>query len=62
MVSEVLKIVPANLMGLLFFITMLFVLDVTDYSRYMLVMFAVFSTIFTITARFVTRSVIDIDV
>lgn len=53
--SEVLKIIQANFIALLFLITLLFVLELTDFSRYMLAMFAIFSIIFSIAERCILR-------
>lgn len=53
--SEAFRIIQANFIGLLLLTTLLFVFDLTDYSRYMLAMFAIFSTLFSIIERFVLR-------
>ncbi|HOI39398.1 MAG TPA: undecaprenyl-phosphate glucose phosphotransferase [Methanobacterium sp.] len=53
--SEVSKIIQANIIGLLFLTTLLFIFRLTDYSRYMLVLFILFSTIFSVTERFILR-------
>ncbi len=53
--SEAFKIVQANVLGLLFLSTFLFISELTDYSRYMLAMFGLFSTIFSVTERFFLR-------
>lgn len=57
--SEAFKILQANFVGLFFLITMLFVLEFTDYSRYMLAMFGIFSTVLSITERFVIRKLLQ---
>jgi len=57
--SEALKIIQANCVGLFFLITMLFVLELTDYSRYMLAMFGIFSTVLSISERFVIRKLLQ---
>ena len=44
--SEAFKIIQANLIGLLFLVTMLFILRLTDYSRYMLAMFILLTPFF----------------
>ncbi len=53
--SEAFKIIESNFIGLLFLTTLLFVVNLTDYSRYMLAMFALFSTVFSITERYILR-------
>ena len=53
--SEAFKIVQANIIGLLVLSTYLFLVELTDYSRYMLAMFLLFSTIFSVTERFFLR-------
>jgi Undecaprenyl-phosphate glucose phosphotransferase len=58
--SEVIKIIEANFIGLLLVITMLFVFELTEYSRYMLAMFAIFSTIFSIAERFIIRTLLKL--
>lgn len=58
--SEAIKIFEANFIGLLFVVTMLFVFELTEYSRYMLAMFAIFSTIFSITERFIIRTLLKL--
>jgi len=58
--SEALKIIEANIIGLLVLVTFLFVFGLTDYSRYMLAMFAIFSTIFSITERFIIRTLLKL--
>ena len=57
--SEAFKILQANCVGLFFLVTMLFVLDFVDYSRYMLALFGILSTILSITERFVIRKVLQ---
>ncbi|WP_286242902.1 undecaprenyl-phosphate glucose phosphotransferase [Methanobacterium ferruginis] len=49
--SEAVKIIEANIIGLFFITTLLFVFELTEYSRYLLAMFAIFSTIFSIIER-----------
>ncbi len=58
--SEALKIIEANIIGLLFLVTLLFIFGFTDYSRYMLAMFAIFSTIFSVTERFIIRTLLKL--
>ena len=43
--SEIIQIFKINIIGLLVLITTLYVIKVDDYSRYLLAMFAIFSTI-----------------
>jgi Undecaprenyl-phosphate glucose phosphotransferase len=57
--SEAFKIIQANCIGLLFLVTLLFVLELTDYSRYMLAMFGIFSIVFSITERFIIRKLLQ---
>ncbi len=57
--SEAFKILQANVVGLFFLVTMLFVLEFTDYSRYMLAMFGIFSTVLSITERFIIRKLLQ---
>lgn len=49
------NIIKANAIGLLVLVTSLFILGQVDYSRYMLAMFAVFSTIFSTIERVIFR-------
>jgi len=58
--SEALKIIEANIIGLLVLVTFLFVFGLTDYSRYMLAMFALFSTIFSVIERFIIRRLLKL--
>lgn len=53
--SEALRILNANIIGLFFITTMLFAFEVTEYSRYLLAMFGLFSTTFSILERFGVR-------
>ena len=46
--SEAFQIIKVNLVGVLVLATVLFVLELTDYSRYLLAMFAIFSIVFSI--------------
>lgn len=57
--SEAFKIIQANCIGLLFLVTLLFVLELTDYSRYMLAIFGIFSIVFSITERFIIRKLLQ---
>ena len=54
--SETKQILKINVIGLLILITALYVIEVNVYSRYLLAMFAVFSSTFMIIERFVFRS------
>jgi len=54
--SETKQILKINVIGLLVLITALYVIEVGVYSRYLLAMFAVFSTTFMIIERFFFRS------
>ncbi len=54
--SETKQILKINIIGLLILITALYVIEVGVYSRYLLAMFAVFSTTFLIIERFFFRS------
>jgi Undecaprenyl-phosphate glucose phosphotransferase len=56
--NETKQIIQVNIIGLLILVTALYVIKVDDYSRYLLAMFAIFSTIFMITERFVFRSLL----
>lgn len=49
------SIIKANAMGLLMLVTFLFITAQVDYSRYLLAMFAVFSTIFSTIERIIFR-------
>lgn len=53
--SELFKIIQANIIGLLFLVALLFIIGLTDYSRYMLIIFILSSTIFSIVERFILR-------
>ena len=54
--SEIKQILKINIIGLLVLVTTLTLIEVDDYSRYLLAMFAIFSTTFMITERFLFRS------
>lgn len=56
MQSEAVKVIKANIIGLLILVTLLFVVELSDYSRYLLALFAVFSTVFTIIERLILRA------
>ncbi len=49
------NIIKANAMGLLMLVTFLFIIEQIDYSRYLLALFAVFSTIFSSIERIIFR-------
>lgn len=53
--SEAKKIFYVNVIGIFVLITALFIVDLTDYSRYLLAMFFIFSNLFSITERFILR-------
>jgi len=54
--TETKQILKINFIGLLILITTLYIIKVDDYSRYLLAMFAIFSTTFMIIERFLFRS------
>jgi Undecaprenyl-phosphate glucose phosphotransferase len=56
--SEVKQILKINIIGLLVLITTLYVIRIDDYSRYLLAMFAIFSTTFMISERFIFRTLL----
>ena len=56
--NETKQIIKVNIIGLLILVTALYIVEIVDYSRYLLAMFAIFSTIFMITERFVFRSLL----
>lgn len=53
--SEAIQILKVNFIGFLIFISALFIIDLTDYSRYLLAMFILFSTLFSIAERLILR-------
>jgi len=53
-----LNIIKANAMGLLMLVTFLFIIEQIDYSRYLLALFAVFSTIFSSIERIIFRQLL----
>lgn len=55
LISLPINIIKANVVGLLTLVTLLFVIEQLDYSRYMLAMFAIFSTVFSIIERVIFR-------
>jgi Undecaprenyl-phosphate glucose phosphotransferase len=55
MVSEAIGIIKVNFIGILALVTALFVLELTEYSRYLLGMFLIFSTLFSIIERIILR-------
>lgn len=56
--SEAFKIIEANFLGLLLITTLLFVFELTEYSRFLLAMFAIFSTVFSVIERFIIRQLL----
>ncbi len=56
--SEVIQIFKVNVIGLLLLITTLYIIEVSDYSRYLLAMFAIFSTIFMSIERGILRGIL----
>ncbi len=54
--NETKQIVKINIIGLLIIITALYIIEVNVYSRYLLAMFALFSTTFMIIERYFFRS------
>lgn len=56
--SEAFRIIEANILGLLLITTILFVFDLTEYSRVLLAMFAILSTILSIIERLVIRQLL----
>ena len=52
---ESLKIIRANFIGLFMIVTVLFIIGLDDYSRYMIALFAIFSTSFSIIERLFFR-------
>ncbi len=55
LMSEAINIIKVNIIGLLVLVTILFVIDQINYSRYLLAMFAIFSTLFSTTERYILR-------
>ena len=53
--SEAINIIKVNFIGILALVTALFVMELTEYSRYLLGMFLIFSTLFSITERIIVR-------
>jgi len=58
LISESLNLIKVNIMGLLILITLLFIIEQLDYSRYVLAMFAIFSTLFSIVERIILRKLL----
>ena len=56
--SEVKQIFKVNAIGLLILITTLYIIEVVDYSRWLLALFAIFSTIFMSTERISIRIIL----
>ena len=56
--SEIKQIIKVNVIGLLLLITTLYIIEVSDYSRYLLAMFAIFSTILMSIERSILRGVL----
>jgi Undecaprenyl-phosphate glucose phosphotransferase len=54
--NEFKQILKVNIIGLLSLITTLYIIEVADYSRYMLAMFAIFSTIFMFIERIMVKN------
>lgn len=53
--SEAFNIIKANLVGLLLLVAILFLFELLDYSRYMMIMFVILNIIFAITERWILR-------
>ncbi len=53
--SETANIIKVNFIGILALVTALFVIELTEYSRYLLAMFFIFSTLFSIGERIIIR-------
>ena len=56
--SEIKQIFKVNIIGLLILITTLYIIEVVDYSRWLLALFAIFSTIFISTERISIRIIL----
>jgi len=56
--SEIKQILKVNVIGLLVLITALYIIEVSDYSRYLLAIFAIFSTVFMSGERFLLRNIL----
>jgi len=56
--NEIKQILKVNIIGLLLLITALYIIEVSDYSRYMLAMFAIFSTTFMSTERVIVKQIL----
>ena len=54
-ISLPINIIKANIIGLLMLVSFLFIVEQLDYSRYLLAMFAIFSTLFSIIERVIFR-------
>ncbi len=57
--SEAIQIFKINGIGLLILITSLYLIEVKDYSRFLLAMFAIFSTTFAITERYLLKKTLS---
>lgn len=57
-ISEAKQIIKVNATGLLIILTFLFIIEITYYSRYMLAMFFIFSTTFSIGERYIIRNLL----
>lgn len=53
--SELIQILKVNLIGVLLIGTFLYIINVENYSRYMLALFGILSTVFSMSERFVLR-------
>ncbi len=56
--GEIKQIFKVNVIGLLLLITALYIIEVSDYSRYMLAMFAIFSTTFMSAERIIVKNLL----
>ena len=56
--SEIKQLIKVNIIGLLVLITTLYIIEVSDYSRFLLAMFAIFSTTFMSFERILLRTVL----
>jgi Undecaprenyl-phosphate glucose phosphotransferase len=56
LISEIGDIIKANFTGLVVLTALLYLISADDYSRYVLLVFAIFTTLFTVTERMVVRN------
>ena len=56
--SETIQILKVNIIGFLILLSILFIIDIQNYSRFVLLMFIILNTVFSIGERFILRKLL----